>query len=96
MKNTVIKIILFILAAVPVAAQSGGASRGQEAKNEQVRLSALRDIEKYSSDIEKYPDDPDAYLARAKAYVRSGRFEEAIGDLTKAIAVSKHPYYVEW
>jgi tetratricopeptide (TPR) repeat protein len=57
-------------------------------------LSAQRDIERYSEDIKKYPNDPDAYMGRAKAFEKVDRSDEAIEDLTQAIVLSKHPYYV--
>lgn len=59
-----------------------------------IRMSALRDVESYSGDIQKYPDDPDAYIMRARAFVKLDRTGEAIEDLTKAIGLSDHPFYV--
>ena len=56
--------------------------------------SALRDIERYSGEIKKYPNDADAYMGRAKAFEKVDRPDDAIEDLTQAIALSKHPYYV--
>jgi tetratricopeptide (TPR) repeat protein len=64
------------------------------AQSERSKVASLRDIEKHSADILKYPDSPDAYLMRARAYEKLDRTEEAITDLTKAIALSTHPYYV--
>ena len=64
------------------------------AAEDNARLSALQDIEIYSKEIKGHPDDPDAYVQRARAFVKAERLADAIGDLTKAIAVSKHPYYV--
>jgi len=87
------KMKLYLIAALAVAL--AGYVHAQDAPREVPRAKAeLRDIERFSEDIKKYPEDPDAYLARAKAYAKSDRNAEAVEDLTKAIAVSKHAYYV--
>ena len=81
----------FTLLAAVVLMFAAGSALGQ---SDNQRLSALRDIEQYSGEIRKYPDSPDAYVMRARAYVKVDRTAEAVDDLTKAIALSKHSYYV--
>lgn len=59
-----------------------------------VRIAALREVEKYSADIDRDVEDVDAYISRARAYKTLGRLDEAVDDLTRAIELSKHPYYI--
>ena len=93
MKYTIISIMVLAIAAAGAFGQGSVNSKG-EPSDDSIKMSALRDIEKYSGDIQKAPDDPDAYIMRARAYSKLDRTAEAIGDLTKAIELSKHPYYV--
>jgi tetratricopeptide (TPR) repeat protein len=85
MKKIIVSITVLMLAAIIVAGQ---------ARPKADRDAYLKDAKKYSSDITRHPDDPDAYILRARAYRSLGRQEDAIADLTKAIGLSKHPYYV--
>lgn len=89
MRTTLIITLLFLL-GLSAAAQGTGRSTPSD---DATRLAALGDVEKYTTDINSHPDDPDAYMLRAKAYTVLGRTDEAIADLTRAIGLSKHPYY---
>lgn len=57
-------------------------------------ISAMQDIEKYDRDLSQDPDDVDLLILRARALSKVSRTDDAIVDLTKAISLSKHDYYI--
>ena len=57
-------------------------------------ISAMQDIEKYDRDLSKNPDDVDLLILRARALAKVNRTSDALKDLTKAISLSKHDYYI--
>jgi tetratricopeptide (TPR) repeat protein len=57
-------------------------------------ISAMQDIEKYDRDLSKDPDDVDLLILRARSLAKVSRTSDALKDLTKAISLSKHDYYI--
>ena len=57
-------------------------------------ISAMQDIEKYDRDLSQDPDDVDLLILRARALAKVSRTDDAINDLTRAISLSKHDYYI--
>ena len=72
---------------------SGSDSTAPDISYTQV-ISANREIENYTRELLKSPKDVDSLIGRARAYASIDRTNDALVDLSKAIELSKHPYYV--